>query len=85
MLTCEEVAHLLSTDDAVDGKLSDRLRVKLHLFMCKHCRAYAAQLRALGEAAHGLKNEYTGEQVALDRMEETILQQIERSGKSDPR
>ena len=85
MLTCKEVAHLLSTDAVVEEKLSDRLRVKLHLFMCKHCREYAAQLHALGEAAHGLREDCTGEQEALDRMEEAILQQIERSGMTDPR
>ena len=83
MLTCKEVAHLLSTDASVDGAVSDRLRVKLHLFMCKHCRAYAAQLRTLGEAAHGLKKDCTGEQEALDRVEEAILQQIEKPGESD--
>ena len=85
MLTCKEVAHLLSTDAVVEEELSNRLRVKLHLFMCKHCREYAAQLRAIGDAAHELKDDCAGEPEALDRLEEAILQQIERSGESDPR
>jgi predicted anti-sigma-YlaC factor YlaD len=83
MLTCKEVAQLLSTDAAREGKLSDRLRVKLHLFMCKHCREYAAQLRALGKAAHGFKDDCTGEHEALDRLEEAILEQIQKPGESE--
>jgi predicted anti-sigma-YlaC factor YlaD len=83
MLTCKEVARLLSTDTAVEGTQSDRLRVKLHLLLCKHCRGYAAQLRAVGAAGHGLKDDCTGEPEALDRLEEAILQQIEGSGGSD--
>ena len=83
MLTCKEVARLLSTDTAVEGTQSDRLRVKLHLLFCKHCRGYAAQLRAVGTAGRELWSECTGEQEALDRLEQAILQQIEKPGESD--
>ncbi len=87
MLTCKEVARLLSTDTAVDGTPSDRLRVKLHLLFCKHCRGYAAQLRTVGPAGREIWSECTGEQKALDRLEDAILQQIERpvgSNAGDP-
>jgi predicted anti-sigma-YlaC factor YlaD len=83
MLTCKEVARLLSTDTAVEGTPSDRLRVKLHLLFCKHCRGYSAQLRAVGTAGRALWSECTGEQEAQDRLEGAILQQIERPGGSD--
>ena len=83
MLRCKEVAHLLSSDAAIDGRLSDRLRVKLHLFMCKHCREYAAQLQVVGAAGSRLGDEYTEDPEALDRLEQAILQQIEKPGESD--
>jgi hypothetical protein len=78
MLTCKEVARLLSTDAAAEGALSDRLRAKLHLLFCKHCRGYAAQLRAVGAAGRELWSGCAGEQETLDRLEEAILGQIEK-------
>ena len=46
MMTCRDVITL--SDDHVDGTLSWRQRaaVRLHLFMCVHCRRALRQLRA---------------------------------------
>jgi len=84
MLTCKEVARLLSTEAAAEGALSDRVRVRLHLLFCKYCRGYAAQLRAIGTAGRELWTECTGEHETLSRLEESILQQLERPGGSEP-
>lgn len=50
MLNCKETAHAVSTEDVVPGGWRKRLAVKLHLMMCRHCRRYAQQIEALGEA-----------------------------------
>jgi hypothetical protein len=84
MLKCKEVARLLSTDAAVDGMLSDRLRVKLHLLFCKHCRGYARQLRAVGAAGREAWSECTGERETLDRLEAEILKHGDKWVDSDP-
>jgi anti-sigma factor RsiW len=46
MMSCRDVAAL--ANDHVDGRLSrgQRLGVRLHLMMCRHCRRALRQLRA---------------------------------------
>lgn len=45
MLTCKEMTDLVT--DYLEGRMSfmDRVRFQMHLGMCKHCRAYVAQMR----------------------------------------
>ncbi|WDR06300.1 zf-HC2 domain-containing protein [Devosia rhodophyticola] len=44
MLTCKELGERAS--DYLDSEMNwrDRVSVRLHLMMCKHCRAYMDQL-----------------------------------------
>ena len=50
MLTCRQVAELVT--DYAEGHLGrwDRLRFQLHLGLCRNCRAYLRQLRATARA-----------------------------------
>ena len=50
MLTCKEIAQLVS--DALDRELPwyQRLMVHFHLLYCKACRRYRRQIRFLREA-----------------------------------
>jgi len=45
MYTCKQTVHILSSDE----KLTFRQKIELraHLFMCKHCSAYSKQLMAI--------------------------------------
>ena len=45
MITCQELVAI--TTDYLEGKLDlpDRLRFQLHLGLCKHCRAWLAQMK----------------------------------------
>jgi predicted anti-sigma-YlaC factor YlaD len=47
VLTCREIID--NADQLLDGTTSrrQRLAVKAHLLMCRHCRRYVRQLRAL--------------------------------------
>lgn len=49
MLKCREACKLLS--EAQDRKLTprERLSLKLHLFVCIHCRRYRKQLPVLAQ------------------------------------
>ena len=53
MLTCRELTDLVT--DYLEGRqtLVQRLRFRMHVGMCRHCRAYLRQLkqtiRALGD------------------------------------
>jgi hypothetical protein len=51
MPNCKEVAGILASGALEDSVWTRRLSVRFHLLMCRHCRRYAAQLRAMGAAA----------------------------------
>jgi anti-sigma factor ChrR (cupin superfamily) len=51
MLSCKEIAQTVSTEDVVPVGWRKRLALKLHLMMCRHCRRYAQQMQAMGNAA----------------------------------
>lgn len=47
MLTCKEVVKIVSSEDRPSW--SRKLKVRIHLFICDHCRRYVKQLEHLGE------------------------------------
>lgn len=51
MLRCREVTELVGTEALAGGTLRQRLGVRLHLLMCRHCRAYVRSLRRIAAAA----------------------------------
>ncbi|HEX9737047.1 MAG TPA: anti-sigma factor [Thermoanaerobaculia bacterium] len=57
MLTCREVSRSIATKELKGAGLWRRLRVLLHLLKCRHCRRYAAQIRAIDRAARQLFRE----------------------------
>jgi anti-sigma factor RsiW len=60
MLNCREVTEHAS--GLIDGELSwmQRLQMRLHLAMCKHCSRFVRQLRLL-RAALGHRRQVAGE------------------------
>ena len=54
MISCREVTRTISSGELEAAAWPRRLRVKLHLLMCRHCRRYARQLEKLGAAARDL-------------------------------
>jgi hypothetical protein len=75
MLDCKEVAGILASDGLEEAAWTRRLAVRFHLMMCRHCRRYAAQLRAIGVAASRIfgPRGKTGDPDVLRRLERTIL------------
>lgn len=51
MLRCKDVAELIGTDTLLQAPLRQRLAVKVHLAMCRHCRAFARSLTLLARMA----------------------------------
>lgn len=51
MLRCKQVTTMVARDDLADAGPWLRLKVRLHLMMCRHCARYAAQIRAMGAKA----------------------------------
>ncbi|MBI1731508.1 MAG: zf-HC2 domain-containing protein [Gammaproteobacteria bacterium] len=54
MLSCKETSAW--ANDLIDGVLPWRRRIglRLHLFLCEHCRRYYRQLSAVAVALRGL-------------------------------
>ena len=51
MMTCHDVSTLVSTGGLPEAPLVRRLGVRLHLAMCRHCRAFRRQVETIGRAA----------------------------------
>ncbi len=79
MLRCNEVARILASDLLDDLAWGRRLALQMHLLMCRHCRRYARQLRAIGTAARRLWGEESVDPSTLERLERGILRDSARS------
>ncbi len=78
MLTCKEVTKAIATDELSEAGIRRRLAVRLHLLQCRYCRRYAAQIRAIGEAARGLFGQAT-DSGSLEDLKARILSQAPKS------
>ncbi len=74
MLCCQEVARKIANDEFKEANMWQRLWVRLHLLMCRHCRRYAVQLHSIGETARNLWGPHTGDPSTLERLERDIIE-----------
>ncbi len=74
MLSCQEVARLIASEELADAGRSKRALVRIHLLMCRHCRRYAAQLRAISTATLERGGFGPADLQALKRLERSILE-----------
>ncbi len=63
MLTCKQASQIISQSLDNPLSLSDRMRLKFHLFICDACSRFSHQLRLLSIAAkrirHNTENDST--------------------------
>ena len=74
MPNCKEVARLIASDELADAVWSNRALVRLHLLMCRHCRGYAAQLRAIGAAARDRCDSGVADRASFEKLQRSILE-----------
>ena len=74
MPNCKEVVRLIASDELADAAWSDRTLVRLHLLMCRNCRGYAAQLRAIGVAARDRWDLRVADRAAFGQLQSLILE-----------
>jgi predicted anti-sigma-YlaC factor YlaD len=53
MMTCKDVSMLVSTGQLATAPLARRLGIRLHLAMCRHCRAFKQQIEVIARMARG--------------------------------
>jgi len=51
MLQCKQVTAMVASDELANAGPWLRLKIRLHLMMCRHCARYAKQTRAIGVKA----------------------------------
>ncbi len=74
MPNCKEVVRLIASDELADAVWSDRALVGLHLMMCRHCKGYAAQLRAIGAAARDRSGSDVADRASFEKLQSSILE-----------
>ena len=86
MLNCRELTRMLASDELVEAGWSQRWRGRIHLLMCRHCRRYATQLRALGAGARRGWGAEAEDAERLTRLESRILEHFpgESAGPTSP-
>ncbi len=75
MPNCKEVVRLIASDELAGAVWSDRALVRLHLLMCRHCRGYAAQLRAIGAGAREQLDLSSADKAAFEQLQSSILEE----------
>lgn len=76
MLSCQQVVRMVSSGELEDAGWLRRLSARMHFFMCRHCRRYEAQIRAVGTMAHKVYGSAPDDPAALRRLEADILSRI---------
>lgn len=76
MLKCSEVSRLVATDETENFGFMKRMEMKFHLFMCKHCRNYVAQIRSIGQGARDLAAETEPDPEQLQQVERKICDHL---------
>ena len=68
MLSCKELSEKAS--DCLDGELSprSRMQIRLHMFLCEHCRRYLRQMRLAVDAVALSAGSDKGEDAGEDRI-----------------
>ncbi|MGB3565088.1 MAG: hypothetical protein WBH85_15205 [Thermoanaerobaculia bacterium] len=83
MPTCREVSRSIAADELPAAGWRRRLSTKLHLLMCRHCRRYSRQLRAMGEAARHILSDKSPDPAAHQRLRSSILDQLPSGAEKD--
>ncbi len=84
MMSCREAAELVASDGLEGAGWGRRLGVRLHLLMCRHCRRYARQLRAIGACAKERWGSQAEDPATLQRLERSILKHREEPPQDSP-
>lgn len=72
MISCKQVATLLSSDQLASLSWWKRAEVRMHLAMCRYCSRFARQLRQIRMAARAAQNSVEAD----DHLEERIIERL---------
>jgi predicted anti-sigma-YlaC factor YlaD len=61
MMSCREVSTVVSSGPLAEQPAAVRIRVRVHLMMCRHCRRFWRQIRALDRSVRAALRGYEEE------------------------
>lgn len=73
MPNCRKIAHLITSDGLEDAPWPMRMMTQFHLFRCKNCRRYAAEIEMVGGASRDALSAGSVDPKAVERLEGTIM------------
>jgi anti-sigma factor ChrR (cupin superfamily) len=82
MLSCRDVAAMIAAEQMLRVGRLTRLRVQVHLLLCRHCRRYARELRAIGRGARDAASAAMPSAAQLDRLARSVLDRGGAVGRS---
>jgi len=82
MLCCKEVAAIVASDEMGDLSWLKRLELRMHLMMCRLCRRYETQIRAIGNIYREMWQSRREDPATLERLESRILEDAFGGGDS---
>ena len=86
MITCKEVATLLASDGKEVLSFTGRLRLRFHLWMCRHCTKFSTQMDQIHDASLVLRSSHEAEKAARDDasgFEARLLEKLKRRDGSE--
>jgi hypothetical protein len=66
MISCRNVAKLLTSDELAAQSFWKRAEVRFHLLMCKYCSRLARQIKQLGAAVRRHRDSTLSEDTGLE-------------------
>lgn len=81
MITCRQVATLLTSGEVEQQGGWGRMEVWLHLWMCKNCSRLARQIKQIRQAGKRLRSMFESEQPAAgaDELKVRLLKKLQAS------
>lgn len=81
MLMCRDLARIAS--EYIDGRLgpAEKLSIRMHLLMCRHCRSFIGNLRESIRLIQG-HSDYRLDEDYARRLDEAIAQTLNSRGES---
>ena len=73
VMHCREIANLIDSDQVKNLNFADRVQVRVHLWVCWHCRLLVRQIQWLGDVA---RNHIHRSAEADEHLEARILQRL---------
>ena len=77
MLVCKDVTKLVSSGKVENLGWWGRLEYRMHLMMCKHCRNYVKQIKAIGRVTGQVWGRLGGDPSHIAALEDRILQMLD--------